>query len=153
MTLIPPSDEVIDAARSLGIDVAVLSVEEASLIREQVINKIAPGGRGATWLWDGHLTESVSVQDAAGWQKMDSFLQGQAFIMFFNPGDDRTMIAVPPGSEVGPVLGQCRWFEFYITDRKARYILCHNHHDFLIAAGTAMQWLAGLEGSQTERRE
>ena len=31
-------------------------------------------------------------------------------------------------------------FEFYLTNRDTTYLVCFNHHDFLIGTGEATQW-------------
>ncbi|WP_346768745.1 DUF6756 family protein [Paenibacillus sp. HB172176] len=31
--------------------------------------------------------------------------------------------------------------EFYITNKRCDYLLCFNHHDYLIACGEAINWI------------
>ena len=68
--------------------------------------------------------------------------------MFFNEDEDQAMFHFADGAEVVPVLEECTPFEFYLTDDSAAYLICFNHHDVLLATGTAAPW---LEQRSTQR--
>ncbi|MEO6457793.1 MAG: hypothetical protein ABIO92_05915 [Chloroflexia bacterium] len=60
------------------------------------------------------------------------------------------MIEFEQGTQISRVLGECFNFEFYVTNPEVEYILCHNHHDFLVATGTATSWLLQNEKQISE---
>jgi hypothetical protein len=51
------------------------------------------------------------------------------------------MFALARRRDAVAVLAESTGFEFYLTDIDATFLLCFNHHDFLIAAGDARPWL------------
>jgi hypothetical protein len=43
------------------------------------------------------------------------------------------------------VLAESAGFEFYVTNKEVDFVLCHNHHDFIIGVGACRQWLSAIE--------
>lgn len=56
----------------------------------------------------------------------------------------RTIWRLNNGSDLLKVLNECPPLEFYVCDEDARFLLCSNHHDFLIGWGEALDWVSGL---------
>ena len=54
------------------------------------------------------------------------------------------MFEVSSGDALDLLLGETTGFEFYVTDADASYLVCFNHHDFLVCLGDARGWLKGL---------
>jgi hypothetical protein len=52
------------------------------------------------------------------------------------------------GSDLLRVLKRCPAREFYVYDEDASYLLCSNHHDFLIGWGAASPWVERLSNPQ-----
>ncbi|GAB9134881.1 hypothetical protein BDS110ZK25_20780 [Bradyrhizobium diazoefficiens] len=46
------------------------------------------------------------------------------------------------GADLLRVLEDCPALEFYVCDEKASYLLCSNHHDFVVGWGAALPWVA-----------
>ncbi len=132
-------DEIEEAVRVTNSTVVKLESYEANRLRAQAILRFAAGVRSYP-LWE-HITPSISVQDPTSWRWISDFVQDSEVIMFFNEEDDDTVFVFENGSQVVPVLMECTGFEFYLMDRLANYLICFNHHDFLIVAGSAASWL------------
>jgi hypothetical protein len=49
------------------------------------------------------------------------------------------------GSGLLRVLEDSPALEFYVCDKEASYLLCSNHHDFVIGWGAASPWVERLE--------
>lgn len=148
MKLLLPSQHILLAAKSLEQEYRVLKQDEA----EQITNEIFlnyTSGRGG-YIWES-LKNSASRQDSDGWMLMDDFLTGMQFIVFFDTFEDRTMIEFASGSKIVPIIADCPGFEFYVTDQKTWFLLCFNHHDFLIGAGSAIGWISKIGTDQDEK--
>lgn len=137
MSLQPPSYHAIQSLRMLGINFRLLGVDEAEGIRSQVIGRFASHRGGVIWQ---NLLDSASVQDQDGWRRIDEYLLGSKFLLFFDETEDRNIIEFPIGSSLTSVLEECPYFEFYVTNDEVTYLLCFNHHEFLISAGQATYW-------------
>ena len=70
------------------------------------------------------------------------FAATQPTVMLFQPENELAMIEFRHGSDIGAVLGECFGFEFYLTSHTLDYFLVFNHHDCVVAAGSARDWLA-----------
>ncbi len=57
------------------------------------------------------------------------------------------MAEVSSGDALRSLLANSYHFEFYVTDVDASYLICFNHHDFVIAWGTACPWLRQLKAA------
>jgi hypothetical protein len=132
-------DEVLRAAQTVGATVSEIPRDEADRIREQVTQRFA-GGVTASLLWE-HLQERVSNRDANAWRWVGDYVKDAKAIMFFDKEDERAMFEFRNGPEVVSTLGESYHFEFYLTNRQVDYLICFNHHDYLIAGGLAADWL------------
>ena len=56
------------------------------------------------------------------------------------------MFAIVGGDALVRLLGDLPPMEFYLTNAATEYLLCFNHHDYLIACGSAREWLATYQG-------
>jgi hypothetical protein len=61
------------------------------------------------------------------------FLDGADIVWKFSGGPDLLC-----------VLNECPALEFYVCDEDASYLLCSNHHDFIIGWGAAEPWVERL---------
>ena len=71
----------------------------------------------------------------------DDFLDSSEAVIFFNWSDERAVFLLPQGSPLVPILEETYLAEFYLTDREGNFVLCYNHHSYLIAVGTARDWV------------
>ncbi|MGY3120680.1 hypothetical protein ACVWXQ_004617 [Bradyrhizobium sp. S3.14.4] len=46
------------------------------------------------------------------------------------------------GADLLRVLEDCPALEIYVCDEEASYLLCSNHHDFVVGWGAALPWVA-----------
>jgi hypothetical protein len=75
------------------------------------------------------------------------FVGSRDCVLLFDPAEEAEMVHIPSGAELDAVLRNISVFEFYVTDREARYLICFNHHDVLIGCGLAETWLKERLGS------
>jgi len=93
--------------------------------------------------WD-MKTGSYGKRRPDGWERIPTFVGDTACCMFV---DGAAIVwKFSDGSDLLRVLKECPALEFYICDQDASYLLCSNHHDFIIGWGAAKLWVDCLAG-------
>ena len=138
--------ELIAAVQRAGAAVAELSPEETAAIRRSVEARYFQGTTSEYFPWE-HLGDCVSVHRPDAWEWVSEFTTGHKTILLLDYWPDASAFGFEDGSKVSEVLGDSYWSEFYATNRAAEYLICFNHHDVLIAAGSAKEWLQGRVGA------
>ena len=136
-------EDVVQAARLVHAEVRELKPAERDRIWALVAGRFAVTGRAVPrFLWED-VQGAAAVQDPEAWRWIADYAarRSEPAILFFNPADESAMFTFKDGAQVVPVLEETPSFEFYLTDPDVTYLLCFNHHDFLIAAGEAAAWL------------
>jgi hypothetical protein len=136
--------QVLQAAAELEIDVRELPEIERTELLDSVYAKYTPGHRYTWALWET-FAERVSKRSADGWKWCGDFVSDQDVTLFFNPVDEKSAFVMVGGRALVSVIGELYGEEFYLTNASTDYLLCFNHHDYLIACGTAREWLANYE--------
>lgn len=139
------ADDMIEAARTLGVSVARLAAEQAARIHQEATEKY--GGARKSWpLWDGPSGEA-SLQGEDAWRAIAAFVGDAPCILFWEPRTEKDVLTFERGRDLIDVLGECHRTELYVTDSALSYLFCFNDHDFLIAWAQAADWL-GRRASQ-----
>lgn len=95
-------------------------------------------------MWEA-VSDCASVQNADAWEWIADFVGARPCVLLFDASEEVEMFGVPSGEALESLLANCSQFEFYVTDVDASYLICFNHHDFLICCGDARAWLEGLD--------
>lgn len=119
-----------------------IPVEEARRIRETIESKYAEYPNG--WLWD-RLVDYSSRRRYDGWKLACEYVGDREVILFLDRREGEMMWELQNGSDLCCVIGECPPIEFYLTDANTSYVLCLNHHDYLIGAGACKPWLEQIE--------
>ena len=93
--------------------------------------------RRAPWEHGGEGTQRPD-----GWELIFKYVGANACLMFLEGADE--VWRFQSGRDLLRVLKDCPALEFYVCDDDASYLLCHNHHDFVIGWGGASQWVERL---------
>jgi hypothetical protein len=93
--------------------------------------------------WDDQNAAAEGRQRQDGWELIPMYVGGRECLMFL--GGARSVWKFRNGSDLLRVLADCPAIEFYVSDEEASYLLCHNHHDFVIGWGTASRWVEVLQ--------
>lgn len=99
------------------------------------------------FLWE-NLGTRTSIRGKFAWEFIDKILSqqpGDKVFMFFDERDKTPAFAFPRDVPIVPLLEQTSHFIFYLTNEELDYLICFNDHDFLIAAGTAIDALKSLQ--------
>ncbi len=140
--------EVLDAARHVGCK----ATELARSKREKLVKKLREkytDGINHPYFWEG-LIDRASIQNKEAWQWIGEFVKQEQVIMLFIDRPGEPGVVFENGDCVVRTLWECTGFEFYLTDSQATYLLCYNHHDFLIATSLAANWIKERKMQVTE---
>ena len=72
--------------------------------------------------------------------------------MFFNEIDERKSFLLRSGNDLFAILSETYGFEFYVTNRKATYLLAFNHHDYLYCLAHPMTVLSPCRSANSQNR-
>lgn len=134
------SREVRDAATALGVACSTMNEAEADLLRSRLLHNFLGGlGEWPNWFWE-HVSGCYSVRCTDGWRAVGEYSPHGSVELLFDPKDDTTVVSFPSGLDAVRVLSECSGFEVYFTDKASSFLLIYNHHDYLIACATAIQW-------------
>jgi len=92
--------------------------------------------------WDDDAAPNGCLR-SDGWELIPKYV-GDAICLMFLEGA-QTFWKVNNGSDLLRVLKDCPGLEFYVCDEDARYLLCSNHHDFVMGWGSAGPWVDNLD--------
>lgn len=132
-------EEIITAVNTLKINVVEISENQSQDIIKKIKKKYTTEN-GYIYLWE-EMIDYYSVNNKEAWQWINEFIGDSETIMFFNNSDERKSFIFKNGDDLVSVLSETYGYEFYITNKDLTYLICFNHHDVLIASGTAKQWL------------
>jgi hypothetical protein len=132
------ADKILKLWNGNDLYVKELSPEESAIIRESTSIKYADGRKD--WLWE-RMPNATKVHNPNGWQWIGEFIAGIEVVMFFNEREDQSVLRWKDSSLVNTALRETEGFEFYITNSDTQFLICFNQHDYLIASGSAKEWL------------
>jgi hypothetical protein len=91
--------------------------------------------------WDDNAAPEGQLR-SDGWELIPAYVGNSVCLMFLDGA--KTIWKFNGGTELRRVLEECPALEFYVCDQEASYLICSNHHDYLIGWGTATQWVDRL---------
>lgn len=134
------SDHISSALRATEVQSEVLGAAEKKALvvrlRERLGVDVA-----ARAPWD-HLAAPHGQLRPDGWELIPMYVGSTTCLMFLEGAD--TVWRFRSGSDLLRVLNECPALEFYVCDQDTSYLLCSNHHDFVIGWGAATQWVDKL---------
>ncbi|MFN5540440.1 MAG: DUF6756 family protein [Candidatus Melainabacteria bacterium] len=137
-------NEIMNAAEKVGAHISLLDNKKAIQIYERLAEKYT-NNKNTRWIWENISQEnSESIHDSAAWRWLDDFIKEKStFLLFHEIGEQKLVSGFEfyNGIDLVSVLAESFNFEFYLTNESINYFICHNHHDVLIAAGEAKEWL------------
>lgn len=136
-------EELIDNANRLKIDIRILSQNDTvnilGLLKSRYVDNYKAKG---IFLWE-NITDPAYLNDPFGWSYIEDFVGDVPCLIIFNDVDSWVAIEISNGFDLTRLLNESFGFEFYIINKELTYVICFNHHDQLICAGEAKEWLNG----------
>lgn len=134
-------DFVADAVKGAAVNAQVLERSQQDAVIGRLRERFGLNAR-ATFLWDATVSEHVAFECPSGWQLIPRFIGASECLMFESRA--RTIWRFGSGDDLLRVLEDAPALEYYVCDVEVTYLLCHNHHDYLIGWGAAAAWVIQL---------
>ena len=94
------------------------------------------------YLWED-FENSVSIRNSAGWEIACDYPVEEP-LLIFQEGSKFSAFRFANQDAVRQVLAESPGFEFFLTDDECSFVMCFNHHDYLIGVGACRNWLSQL---------
>jgi hypothetical protein len=93
-------------------------------------------------LWE-RFSNDVSRRRMDGWSLICNYASHKPILLYCEH-NQFAAYQFMSGEDLRTVLNDCPGFEFYVTNEDLDYVLCHNHHDYIIGVGACQPWLSTL---------
>ena len=143
--------ELLSNADKLNLTILMLSDSETNEIIDSVYGKYIDISKGGSFIWE-NMYDSEQINDALGWSYTGDFVGNNPCIMLFFDLNKWFAVRLHSGEDLKELLGESFAFEFYVVDEALSYMLCFSHHDQLIGAGKAKDWIKEHYNGQTWQR-
>lgn len=91
--------------------------------------------------WEAFVVERASKPRDYGKADVCNFVDGHLCLLVTKEGD---VFEAKNGDHLRLVFDETPRFEFYVCDGEMTYLLCLNHHDYLIGCGTSIPFVDKL---------
>jgi hypothetical protein len=133
-------DDFAEEAVKQGLEFDILTPIEAKRFHQGLLARFGSSKAGGWPLWDGP-SDFASVQDDLAWRWIGDWIENESCVLLWDPAYERRALRLAKGRSLTGLLEEMYGTEFYVTDESISYMICFNHHDYLIAAGRAKSWL------------
>ena len=133
-------ENILNVANDLNIFVNKILPEEFNSQRTYLEVKFCDKSKNSSFMWE-RLNNFYSIKDSNAWLWIDKILNDGSVIMFLDLDNEPLAFKLNSAKDVLSILSESIGFEFYLTNEKSDYLLCLNHHDYLIATGSIVESL------------
>ena len=113
--------------------------EESNLFRKKFQEKYTEGQIYFA-MWE-YIYPRYSVRQQDAWEWLDEFIQQQETYILFDKSQQPNVFIFEQGQSLVHFLSEFPDYICYFTNKNLDYCLCQNDSDYLIASGTAIEWL------------
>jgi hypothetical protein len=135
-------DPISSALSATGVRAEVLGAAEKKALVVRLSERLGVDVR-AHAAWDDKTAPDGQLR-SDGWKIIPTYVGATSCLMFLDGAN--VVWKFRNGSDLLRVLEECTALEFYICDQDASYLLCSNHHDYVVGWGTAKPWVGRLGG-------
>jgi len=143
---------ILNGVRELGFGVAEFRcptrVEESLLVRQIEAHFVS--APGLTWWWSSFSvpTATRAFDDGLGFKHVAQIAPDAQETIWFvveeASGDDFGVFETSVRNACA-IVGQCPAFEYYLVAKDFSWLICENHHEVVIASGSAMRRLSSMD--------
>ena len=133
--------EIEEAIAKSNVNAYKIDDQTANNIWDSIAMKFTNVTGNYCWLWENFFDE-YAVNDVDSWTWIQYFLKNRPCYFIVNHCGEKTAYYFDSGNSIVDMYDETgQLIEFYVTDENFTYLLCYNHHDYLIACGSAKEWL------------
>lgn len=137
-------EEVETAIKRLGLErevIRVPDVEERDLFNDLLDTFVEGGDR--RWWWESFRSpsESVEFKDSKGFERLTNIVPDSKEIVWFVIEDDHREhypIFQSSTENAVKIIGDCFGYEYYLVSKDKKWLLCENHHNYIIGVGNSV---------------
>ncbi len=127
------------AKLNLGSEVIRLGDDEAKAIYLDLLETFVEG-KDRRWWWESFKqpSKSKAYEDGKGFERLTQIVPDSKEKLWFIAEDDKLQyfpIFEATTESVVKIIGECFAYEYYLVPKHKRWLLCENHHDYLIGVG------------------
>jgi hypothetical protein len=136
------TDEIDNAIKALHInkqEFRRIPGNEASVLYYELLEAFVDG-KDRQWWWENfsRYSESINIDDNLGFEKISHIVPDNKELVWFMVEENK--LPFYPIYEATPeaiqqIIGECYFFEYYIIPKTKEWLLCENHHNYLIGIG------------------
>jgi hypothetical protein len=117
---------------------------EANKFTTEIVKKFCITSQYKFPLWE-NLKDKWSINNPDGWKFIVDYPTMENVYLFLEPLDNKVVYILPDMVSVKQIIAESFGFVFYLTNANNSYLICFNDHDYLIAAGDALNWLKHIK--------
>jgi hypothetical protein len=137
-------DAIAAAVVTTGASAKLLSTHEQEHAVDGLRNQLGVDVRSHS-PWD-RFDAPDGVLRRDGWQLIPTFVGIENCLLITERAS--AVWRLDSGKDLIMILQECPPFEFYVCDITFTFLICFNHHDYLIAWGGANLWVSRLSQDQ-----
>ncbi len=131
------------AACSMGHEISQLNAVQTETIVDAIRKRFTKHVNKSDNIWEDFI-DDVSLKCEDGWKIACEFPEHEP-ILIFRDKNSYFGYCISSTKLMKHLLGECPGFEFYITNKTVNFVLCFNHHDYLIGVGECKKWIKMIE--------
>jgi hypothetical protein len=116
-----------------------MTLSDSNTFRKKFQEKFTEG-KGYFPMWE-HIHPRYSVREKDAWKWLDEFIQFQETYILFDRRDDPIVYILPENQSITKFHSEFPRFVCCQTNKNLDYVLTQNDSYYLIASGTAIDWL------------
>ena len=136
------SEWISQAAAVTGDCAKKLESNEVDRIIKSIRSRFTAGDHNREYLWE-EFENDQSGRCVDGWKRLCEFPEPKPLILYRDTTEFEGL-SFPSSQSLHRVLAEAPGFEFYLTNAEAEFVICFNHHDYLVCVGTSKDWLATI---------
>ena len=132
-------DEVNKAITHLNLQDAIRLVDDNGELYLELLQHFVEGG-DRRWWWESFKdeSESITIEDGKGFERLGKIVPNSDEVVWLVVEDEQLPyypIFECSVSDAVSVIGECFAFEYYLTPKSKKWLICENHHDYVIGVG------------------
>lgn len=132
-------EEVNKAISLLNLQGEIHLADQNGVLYLELLNHFVKGG-DRRWWWESFKLESESIafEDDKGFERIISLVPDPSEVVWFIVEDDQLPyypIFECSVSSAVSIIGECFGFEYYLIPKNKNWLICENHHNYVIGVG------------------
>ena len=140
----PLAPKIAEIASRLGLGddtFRALNEQDANVILQHTQDEFLTQPPRANWWWEvfREPQSSIQFQDQRGYERLGQLISSHKEKHWFIASRMSGFLVYEGTIDaIQTIIGECHPIEYYVVSKSYEWLLCENHHNFLIAVGSSM---------------